>query len=388
MPHMDHAEVFPVINRHVWLNHAAISAWPLPVIQAAQNFVLENQLHGALNYESWLNTEERLRDQLAALINAPSAEDISLLRNTSEALNIIAQGLSWSPGDEVVFPANEFPSNLLPWSRLKQIGVTPKAVQLSKSNPEQDLIDAMGPKTRLVAVSSVQFDTGLRLDLARIGQACRDNQALFCVDVIQHLGALPLDVSACPIDFIVCGSHKWLMAPEGVGFMWSRASARSAMDVTLPGWRMYPDPFNFNRTDWTPPESGRRFETGTVNMFGLHGLSAAISLLMELDPQKTGAALLDRTDYLYQALSDNRAIDMVTPADRENRAGILCFRAKDTDAECMVETLANEEIYVAKRGHNIRVSPHFYTPYEQLDRFLNRIEDARLWQSCATKRAS
>jgi len=380
---MDHAELFPVINRHIWLNHAAISAWPLPVIQAAQNFVHENQYYGALNYENWLATEERLRSQLAELIDAPSAEDISLLRNTSEALNIIAQGLNWSAGDEVVFPANEFPSNLLPWQWLEKAGVIPKAVELSTIDPEQDLIDAMGPRTRLVAASSVQFDTGLRLDLTRIGQASRDNNALFAVDVIQHLGALPLNVSALPIDFVVCGSHKWLMAPEGVGFMWSRATARSQMEVALPGWRMYADPFNFTRSDWTPPETGRRFETGTVNMFGLHCLAASISLLMELDPQKTGGDLLDRSDYLFKALSDNPRIEMVSPTQRDRRAGIVCFRAKHTDAQLMVETLANEDIYVAKRGDNIRVSPHFYTPYAQLDTFLSRFEDARLWQACA-----
>ncbi|HEY7906577.1 MAG TPA: aminotransferase class V-fold PLP-dependent enzyme [Wenzhouxiangella sp.] len=383
MHQFDPSKLFPVIDRHIWLNHAAISAWPTPVIEAAHSFVQENQLHGALNYETWVNTEEHLRTQLAQFIHAPSANDISLLRNTSEALNIIAQGLSWQSGDEVIFPANEFPSNLLPWAWLQNKGVVPKAIELSDKNPEQDLIDAMTPKTRLVAASSVQFDTGLRLDLARIGQACRRHDALFSVDVIQHLGAIPLDLSTLPIDFVVCGSHKWLMAPEGIGFMWSRASARAQMEVALPGWRMYPDPFNFNRTDWTPPDTGRRFETGTVNMFGIHGLAAAISLLAELGPTSTSEALLDRTDYLVSALSQNPHIEMITPIEREKRAGIVCFRPKGTNAECMVDALAKEQIFVAKRGHNIRVSPHFYTPYDQIDAFLNRIEDARLWQHCA-----
>lgn len=383
MHQIDHSKLFPVIDRHIWLNHAAISAWPAPVIQAAQFFVHENQSHGALNYEAWVETEEHLRTQLAEFLNAPSSEDISLVRNTSEALNIIAQGLIWAPGDEIVFPANEFPSNLLPWVWLEKRGVVAKAIELSPEHPEQDLIDAMTPKTRLVATSSVQFDTGLRLDLALIGQACWQNNTLFSVDAIQHLGALPLDVSALPIDFVVCGSHKWLMAPEGTGFMWSRATVRSQMKVALPGWRMYSDPFNFNREDWTPPETGRRFETGTVNMFGIHGLAAAISLLTDLGPSSTGNALLDRTDYLIKALCNNPRIEMITPIDRKSRAGIVCFRAKDTNAECMVQSLANDEIYVAKRGHNIRVSPHFYTPYEQIDTFLNRIDDARLWQQCA-----
>ncbi len=383
MHQIDHSKLFPVIDRHIWLNHAAISAWPTPVIEAAQSFVDENRLHGALNYDAWVATEDQLRAQLAEFIHAPSAEDISLLRNTSEALNIIAQGLHWAPGDEVLFPANEFPSNLLPWEWLEKKGVVPKAVELSADHPEQDLINAMTPKTRLAAASSVQFDTGLKLDLASIGEACRQHNALFSVDVIQHLGALPLDVSSLPIDFVVCGSHKWLMAPEGTGFLWSSASARAEMDVALPGWRMYPDPFNFNRADWTPPQTGRRFETGTVNMFGIHGLSAAISLLSDLGTEVTGEALLDRTDYLVKTLSKHPNIELISPIERENRAGIVCFKARNTDAERMVQALADDEIYVAKRGHNIRVSPHFFTPYHQIDAFLNRVEDSKLWQQCA-----
>jgi selenocysteine lyase/cysteine desulfurase len=383
MPEFEDATLFPVIKRHHWLNHAAISAWPEPVIGAAQKFVSDNQHHGALHYEDWMANEEALRGQLAKFLDADSADDISLLRNTSEALNIIATGLSWSPGDEVIFPANEFPSNLLPWAALEAQGVVVKAVTLSKTQPEQDIIAQITPKTRLVSVSAVQFDTGVRLDLDAIGQAAHHAGALFCVDAIQMLGALPLSVRHLPVDFVVSGSHKWLMAPEGMGFMWSRRGVRERMKVALPGWRMYDDPFNFNRTDWTPPPTGRRFETGTVNMFGVHGLAAAIDLLIKLGPERTASALLDRTDHIVNALSQSPNIDLLTPVERERRAGIVCFRVHGTDAECMVNQLAEQDIFVAKRGHNIRVSPHFYTPYDQIDAFLARIQDTQLLADCA-----
>jgi len=321
--------------------------------------------------------EEGLRGQIAEYIHAPDAEDISLLRNTSEGLNIIATGIAWQAGDEVLFPANEFPSNMLPWQWLEQKGVIARPIPLCPEHPESALLEAIGPKTRLVAVSSVQFDTGLKLDLQLISSACKAHDALFSVDAIQHLGALPMDVQAIDMDFLVCGSHKWLMAPEGVGFLWTKESVRNTMDVALPGWRMYHDPFNFNRTDWTPPCSGRRFETGTVNMFGLHGLSAALDLLSELDPKRTGEELLDRTDHIVAALQDAPQINLITPTPREQRAGIVCFGTQTADAERVVEQLAAEDIYVAKRGHNIRVSPHFFTPLDQIDAFLSRVTDMR-----------
>lgn len=375
--------LFPVVERHRWLNHAAISAWPTPVIEATRAFVEENAQQGALNYDSWMAKEDQLRTLIAQFINAPDDDDISLVRNTSEALNIIAQGIKWQAGDEVIFPANEFPSNKLPWERLVKQGVKPVAVSLDHKAPEESLIQAMGAKTRLLAVSSVQFDTGLRLDLGKLSEACRTHGAMLSVDAIQHLGALPLDVQSHGIDFLVCGTHKWLMAPEGMGFLWTRKEAREGMDVALPGWRMYDDPFNFCRTEWTPPLSGKRFETGTVNMFGIHGLAAALQLLQQLDPQQTGEALLDRTDHLVQSLQQLEDIQLITPIHRHQRAGIVCLLAHHLDAEKMVTRLAEENIHIAKRGKNLRISPHFYTPFEHIDAFLERLSDKQWCRHCA-----
>lgn len=368
--------LFPVIERHSWLNHAAISAWPTPVHQAIQSFVDDNRQFGALHYEDWMETEQQLRNRLAAFINAPSSDDISLTKNTSEGLNIIAQGLCWKPADEIILPANEFPSNMLPWQRLTQLGVHVKNVEIRDvADPTDALIRTITPKTRLVAISSVQFDTGVRLNLQKISEVCREFKALLSIDAIQHLGALPLDVQAIDPDFLVTGSHKWLMAPEGIGFLWSKAEIRHQMSVTLPGWRMYEDAFNFSRSDWRPPNSGRRFETGTLPMFAVHGLNAAVELLIELDPNKTGVALLDRSDYLIRALENQPNVQIVTPHRRESRAGIVCFRIENQDSESVVQQLAKENIYVAKRGENIRVSPHFYTPFGQLDELLTRLTD-------------
>lgn len=383
MQSVDFRTLFPVINRHCWLNHAAISAWPKPVINAARQFVDINERQGALDYEAWLAKEEQLRTQIAQFIHAPTPLDISLLRNTSEGLNIIAKGIDWHSGDEIVLPANEFPSNRLPWDQLQTQGVKVIPVILNHDAPEQSLIDAVNPKTRLIALSSVQFDTGLRLDLAPIVQAARRSNALISVDGIQQLGALPINVQTLDIDFLVCGTHKWLMAPEGMGFLWTRENIRAKMKVALPGWRMYTDPFNFCRTEWAPPSCGRRFETGTVNMFGIHTLSAAIKLLEDLNPAITGEALLDRTDYLIERLEHIDGIELITPRRRQQRAGIVCIKANHLNPDCLLEHLAADGIHIAKRGTNLRISPHFYTPFEQLDLVIAKLSDQRWCDQCS-----
>ena len=373
MTKVDQAQLFPVIGRHSWLNHAAISAWPQPVIEAARAFIEENATHGAAHYEKWMAREVALRELISHLIGAKDPADITLVRNTSEALNIIAQGIVWAPGDEILSLSNEFPSNSLPWLWLKERGVEVSVIAAENNDPTGTLTEHISEKTRLVAVSSVQYDTGHRLDLDALGTVCAHNGALLCVDAIQHLGALSLDVTKSQIDFIVTGSHKWLMGPEGIGFMWSRSRVREHMRVALPGWRMYEDPFDFERTDITPPHTGRRFETGTGNMFAIHTLAAAIELLLELDPNKTEEALLVRTDAIIEKLSQRPDLDVLTPTPRRERAGIVCFSGINTDLDSLVEKLASLGIFIAKRGGALRISPHFYTPIEQIQEALDYI---------------
>lgn len=376
MPQLELNELFPVIDRHIWLNHAAISAWPKPVIEALSAFVEENSSLGASQYDQWMETEDSLRVSIKRLLNADSVDDITLLRNTSEGLNIIAQGIQWTEGDEIVVFHNEFPSNLLPWLWLRNQGVEVREVHCRTPEATESLISALSNQTKLVAVSSVQFDTGIRIDLKRLGEACQQHGALLCVDAIQHLGALPLDVSKLAVDFVVCGSHKWLMAPEGLGLMWSKPSVRSQLTVALPGWRMYEDPFDFNRTDWQPPRSGKRFETGTINMFGVHGLLASIDLLNSLNPDETGLALLARTQHIIDRLNHFSQVQLITPKPQDQHAGIVAFSIEDVDLKSVVEKLHSQEIYVAKRGDALRLSPHFYTPIAQIDHALNCLEQA------------
>ena len=375
----DWSEQFPVVNRPVWLNHAAISPWPSSVIQAMRDFVEQNAHDGPTHYAEWMAVEQRLRNRLARLIRADSDDDIALVKNTSDGLNMIANGLDWQAGDAVICCAGDFPSNLLPWQQLQVRGVEIREIAIADdqglplNDPEAELIAALDRRVRLMAVSSVRYDSGLKLDLARLGSACRQFGSLLAVDAIQQLGALSLHVDELPIDFVVAGSHKWLLSPEGLALFWSSPSAREQLHPAQIGWRMWHDPFNFERSDWRPPGSARKFEPGTLNMAGIHGLNAALDLLLQIGSHTIEAGLSTRIDYLLRRLEARSDLQIITPLPVEQRAGIVSFRHSVKPAASIVHELHKLGIHCARRGSWVRLSPHFYTPFEQLDFTLKSI---------------
>ncbi|NKI34546.1 aminotransferase class V-fold PLP-dependent enzyme [Wenzhouxiangella sp. XN79A] len=370
------ASVFPVIDRHIWLNHAAISPWPAPVADAMRAFVDDNACYGPLHYNDWLEVEAGLRRRARDLLDAECESDIALVKNTSDGLGLIAAGLDWQPGDRLLLLAGEFPSNRLPWYQL-----TPKEVEVVElpfdpADPEAALIEALDARTRLVAISAVRYDSGIRIDLARLGRACRRHGALLAVDAIQQLGALPLSVRELSVDFVVGGSHKWLLAPEGLALFWSRPEARERLRPVQSGWRMWPDMFDFDRADWSPPADARRFEPGTLNMAGIHGLAAALGVLLETPADERAAALEARVEHLVDGLSGLPDLVLDTPRAARRRAGIVTFSSPRRAPDRLLGDLRRAEVFAARRGPGVRLSPHFYTPIEQLDRALDVVADA------------
>ncbi len=224
---------FPLPDGLVYLNHAGVAPWPRRTATAIERFAEENTTSGPVHYEAWLEVEASLRVQLRALLNAPSSDDIALVKNTSEALSFVAHGLDWRAGDNVVIPDQEFPSNRVVWESLAPQGVEVRQVNLSRGDsPEAALTAAVDRRTRLVSVSSVQYGTGLRLDLATLGAFFHDHRILFCVDAIQSLGALLMDVQHIQADFVMADGHKWLLAPEGLGVFYCRAECRDQLKLT------------------------------------------------------------------------------------------------------------------------------------------------------------
>lgn len=366
---------FPQDPAICYLNHAAVAPWPKRAAEAVKAFACENLHQGARDYPRWVQLEHRLRGQLQTLLNAPGKGDIALVKNTSEALSFVAMGLDWTEGDEVLISDEEFPSNRIPWEALAPRGVRLRQVSLNGADPEGALIEAMGPATRLLSISSVQYASGLRMDLARLGRACRERGILFCVDAIQSLGAIELDVQAIHCDFAMADGHKWLLGPEGLGVFYCRREVRDRLHLTQFGWHMVEALGDYDRTDWMPASTARRFEPGSPNTLAQHALSASLELLLEVGLGRIQEALQQRTAYLIQSIGALPGARLLSPATPERRAGIVTFSFAGIDSQWLYQRLMQAGVVCAARGGGVRWSPHFYTSQEVLDRALGILRD-------------
>ncbi len=375
----DEVQAYFQLDDHViYLNHAAVAPWPLQTAQAVKAFADENARQGSKDYDLWLLREKDLRKRLAQLINAPSTDEIALLKSTSEGLSIIAYGLPWKSGDNIVIPAEEFPSNRIVWQSLERSGVETRLIPvINVDDPEQALIDAMDSNTRLMSCSSVQYATGLRLDIERLGRACKHTSALFCVDAIQSIGALQFDVQACQADFVVADGHKWMLGPEGSALFYCRKLLIEQLELKQYGWHMVQDVSDFNKKEWQPNETAQRFECGSPNMTGIMALHASISLLLDIGMGRVEKQVMENAAYLANKLAALENVEILSPLDDDRRSGIVLFRKSDADTEALYRHLQKHDVVCALRGNGIRFSPHFYTAFEKMDTAVSLVSEFR-----------
>nr|VFK38122.1 MAG: Selenocysteine lyase/Cysteine desulfurase [Candidatus Kentron sp. TC] len=380
---------FSLDNGRIYLNHAAQSPWPRRMLAVIERLSREMNM-GIPRHREWLAVEQRLRKRLQQLIGAPSSEDIALLKNTSEGLSIVAHGIGWRAGDNIVITDQEFPSNRIVWQSLASQGVevreapisagaTPSDDDAPEETPEAIIEHTCDEHTRMIAVSSVQYATGLRMDSGRIGRFCRQKDILFCVDAIQSLGALSMDVQSIDADFLVAGGHKWMLGPEGIAVFYCRRELRDRLILRQHGWHMVEDYLNFDNKAWRSADSARRFECGSPNTLGIHALDASLSWLLEVGMDRVSQGILRNTAYLLQAIAENEKLSPLFPAmvsDNPNRrSGIVTFHAPGMATRELFRELTASGIICAPRGGGIRFSPHFYTPMAHLESAMERVGD-------------
>ena len=352
-----------------------MAPWPRVTRDAVIAFAEENCQLGPQKYARWLLRETRLREVLAKLINADSADDIALLKNTTEGISTVATGIDWRKGDNLVLPADEFPSNRLPWLALQGLGVEIREVDIRASkDPEKALLARMDERTRLLSVSAVQWIDGLKLRLETLGAACHNQGVLFFVDAIQHLGALQMDVQACHIDFLAADGHKWLLAPEGIAVFYCHAGVRGELKLQQHGWRMMDDPYLFERDNWLPSDSATRFEAGSPNMLGQAALHASVGLLLDVGMQNVEACIAKNSMSLADGLSEIGGIELVRSFEPNNFSGIVSFKTPGRDLREIHQALKKSHLACAVRADAIRLSPHFYQIGKPVTDILNAIE--------------
>ena len=366
---IDIQKEFPLDSDLIYLNHAAVGVWPKRTAEAVKAFANENMHRGAAGYLEWLKVERELRDRLKRLLNAESVDDIALSKNTSEALSLIAYGLDWRAGDNIVTSNQEFPSNRIVWESLKGRGVELRLAEISIDDPEAAMLALCDENTRLLTVSSVQYGTGLRMNLNRLGQFCHDQHILFCVDAIQSLGALQFDAQACHADFVVADGHKWMLGPEGLAVFYSRPEARDQLQLSQFGWHMVERAGDFDAEEWNPVKSARRFEPGSPNMLGIYALNASLSLFEEIGMDVVEKAVFANAQAVMEWVDAESQLELITSPEQGRFAGIATFRKKGLNREehaALYRKLMAEGVICANRAGGIRFSPHFYSKLDVL----------------------
>ena len=366
--------LFPVTESLNYLNHAAVSPPPAPTIAAVQSQLRDVSENGSLNFRDWIATKDRARQLLAGMLGARS-EQVAFMRNTSDGLSTIANGLRWQPGDNLVTFRNEFPSNIYPWLRLRgAFGVEVRMAEERDGRVDLDeLLGLIDSRTKLVAISQVQYASGFRADLERIGRAARVHDALLIVDVIQGLGVIPIDAQAELVDAAAGAGHKWLLTPEGVGFLYLSDRARERIQPTLVGWISVPDPDDYGNFSQGWNRGTLAWETGTGPAALIYGLEQSLKLLMESGIDRIQSHLEMLTDYLCERLA-NKPYRIVSSRKNGERSQIVCIEhERDLNAMELYAHLKDRGIITAPRGNRLRISPHLYNTAHEIEALIDAL---------------
>ena len=321
------------------------------------------------------------RAHMGAFIGA-GGDEIAFLRNTGDGANLVALGLDWKPGDEIVLGDNEFPANAVPWLALRDRGVNVRLVPSASTRLTADALRAaMTSRTRVVAVSWVSFADGYRHDLAALAEVAHEYGAWFCVDVMQALGAFPLDVRAVGIDVAYGSGAKWLLALQGVSFVYVRRDLVERLTVGAPGWRSLADMWDFLNYDQPYVANASRFEGSTPNFVGALSIDASLGVLEAAGVARIAGHVLSLTDRLAEGL-DGTGATIQSIRGPGTSSGILTFNVPGVDSVALGRAIQNEGVITTWRSNGIRVAPHGYNTVEDIDRLLALIpECARMLTS-------
>jgi selenocysteine lyase/cysteine desulfurase len=373
----DFREHFPVTRRWAFLDHAAVAPIPDVAIAALEEYSRSLADNGVAAVRDWLGRIKQVRGLAARLINAADADDVYFVPNTTHGIGVIAEGFPWQPGDNVVLPAEEYPSNQYPWMNLEDRGVEVRSVASRGSRVSvDDIRNAMDGRTRVLAVSAVEFASGYRTDLDVLGELCRDRGVFFFVDAIQALGVFPIDVQRTPIDALSADGHKWLLGPEGAGIGYIRRDWVERLHPIGVGANSVVHPYAYSTIDFTLKPHAGRWEGGAYNVPGITALGASLLLLLDAGIDNIESRVLKLTDDLCDRA---RAMGLEVFSSREpgEKSGIVSLVKPGESSDAVMKRCRAAGVIVNSRAGRIRVSPHAYNTAEEIDRFLEAARDVR-----------
>lgn len=367
---------FPILERPgIHFNHAGVSPISRRVAAALAAFAEDWMRLDATMQQPWSARVQAARAGFARLVGA-RPDEIAFVKNTSEGISLVAAGIEWRPGDNAIAVDGEYPSNVYPWFGLRRWGVETRLVTPRRGRVLVDDVAALADaRTRVVSVSFVDWNSGARTALTPLGEWCRSRGILFCVDAIQGVGAVRLDVERDHIDCLAVGGHKWLLAPEGCGYLFVSRRVADKVQSVLHGWKSVTDAETYLPYHFTPRPDAAKFEPGSPAVLGTAALGAAIDLLLEVGPAAIEERIMEITDRLAAGLRA-RGAEILSPWGAEERSGIVVFRLGD-DPQRLCDALTARGVVVRVRGGGIRCAPHFYNDEGDVERFLGGLEGVR-----------
>ena len=376
---LDLAAEFPILRELVFLNHAGVAPLCRRAADALRAYAGEAERF-AYFQRGWYERVGEVKALAARLLGARDEASIAFVANTSTGLASVAKGLDWKPGDEVVVSGVEYPANRYPWQDLARFGVRMREV------PERpdgridvaDVVAALSERTRLVSLSEVQYASGFHIELRSIAEAVHRAGGYLCVDAIQSVGALPVDVAALGIDFLSADGHKWLLGPEGCGILYVREGLAPRLHPNVVGWMNMVDAGNYGDYRFEFLTDARRFEPGSYNLPGIFALGASLGLLLEIGMDTVWRRIEALTTHLCEGLA-SRGYRVFSPRGEGQRSGIVSFVPPEPKQrvtpplEEIVARLEERGIVIALRAGRLRASPHFYNGTQQLDRLIEAL---------------
>lgn len=366
---------FPVTREWAYLDHAAVAPLSGRAQQALRVWADDVAVNGEIHEQRWVRRVEEVR-RLAGQLLGAEPHDIAFIKNTSEGVGIVAEGFPWQPGDNVVSPEDEYPANIYPWMNLAGRGVELRRVPSREGRVVvDDIRDTMDARTRLVALSAVEYSTGFRNDMTDVGELCRARGAYLFVDAIQALGAMPLCLRDSPIDFLAADGHKWLLGPEGAAIFYARPEMAEMLHPVGVGWNSVVGARDFSRTEFRLKPGAGRWESGSLNVAGITALGASLELLLNIGIEAVARRVEELTDHLCGRV-ERLGLKVFSSRRPGEKSGIVSIVWPEGSPGAVVRRCRAEGVVINHRAGRLRVSPHFYNSVEELDRLTDLLGGA------------
>ena len=367
-------KLFPHLQTdQIYFNHAAIGPWSSLVLNRINEYAQQRSSVKIENYKSYLKWNSGAKEKLGKILGT-TPDRLAWVDNVSNGLNILAQGLDWKPGDRIILNDIEFPSNIYPFLNLQRQGVE---IDLIKSRNGivdlEDIEKVITPKTKLVSISIVQFLSGYRADMDAIGELCKQYGIIFCVDAIQGVGVVQVDVGKSKIDFLSGGTQKWLMSSQGLSYIFLTEELQNRLVQKNVGWTSVENSWNLLDYDLTLKPVADRFQNGTTNALGVAIFDSMLDLFLEFGMENVENRILENTNYFLERLSQIDVQPILKDVAEKRLAGIVTF--KHEKAKEIYNELEKRRTYAAVREGMVRFAPHFYNTIEEIERVVKQLEN-------------